>query len=1274
MNLHKLSGYFPKTFKGRIILSYVFFCIILSTVVLTTFFLNRNLTLNTSEELNRLNEKIKINQQLNSAVVASTCFTKNYLTDEKPIHLSDIKETWRNEIDPRLNHIKIYALETSDPLEKKLLDSLHICFANFKTQQNKLIRQASANQGDRTEQLTGLNFIALNKVYIEDVQELEILPSAAHVLSLLQVIESRDEASLKSAIAMLNENSFSNSIWIFLLYFISLSMVMSLAFVFGKEAAISVKKIKTNISEISKGNIPAKVEGGTDDLGDIINYTNTLIENLENVKHFSNEVGKGNFETNYAVFNNEGDLGGSLAGMRESLKKVAEEDKVRNWATTGLAQIGIILRNNTETAEELYFNIISFLVKYMDANQGGIFIINNDEESEPYLELVSCYAYDRKKYVDKRINIGDGLIGQAVLEKEIIYLSDIPQNYLEITSGLGGSTPKSVIIVPLKVNEEVHGVIEIASFHVMEEQHLEFIKKLAESIASTVSGVKVGERTKRLLEQSQKMTEEMRSQEEELRQNMEEMEATQEEMKRLQEESHAQTNIINSIAIVSKTDLKGNITYVNEEFLKWSKYTLEEVMGKNHRFLKSGDQDDKIFEDMWATISSGKIFRGEIKNKAKDGTFYWVDAIIAPILDANGKPKEYMAQRFVINEQKEKEEAIMQSSEDLRAQEEELRQNMEEMQSTQELMEKLQDEMKAQTNIINSIAIVSKTDLKGNITYVNDEFLKWSKYTLEEVMGRNHRFLKSGDQDDKIFEDMWATISSGKIFRGEIKNKAKDGSIYWVDAIIAPILDENGKPKEYMAQRFVINEQKKREEEIQQSAEELRAQEEELRQNMEEMQSTQELMQRLSDEMKAQNSIINSIAIVSKTDIKGNITYVNDEFLKWSKYTLEEVMGRNHRFLKSGDQDDKIFEDMWATISSGRTFRGEIKNKAKDGSIYWVDAIIAPILDENGKPKEYMAQRFVINEQKQKEEAMQQSQEELRAQEEELRQNMEEMEATQEEMQRLSDEMKAQNSIINSIAIVSKTDLKGNITYVNEEFLKWSKYTLEEVMGKNHRFLKSGDQDDKIFEDLWATISSGRTFRGEIKNKAKDGSIYWVDAIIAPVLDDKGKPKEYIAQRFVINEQKQKEEAMQQGQEELQRLQEEIKAQTNISNYAAIVSKTDLKGNITSVNDEFLKWSKYTLEEVIGKNPRFLKTGEQDDKIFDDLWPIISSGKTFRGEIKNKDKDGIIYWVDVIITPVLDENGKPKEYIAHRFVIDGPKEKEERLSKALAGLKILGSN
>jgi methyl-accepting chemotaxis protein len=742
----------------------------------------------------------------------------------------------------------------------------------------------------------------------------------------------------QSHLKMEEGNRYAANIKLFLLILIASVILIAvlISLYISNRISNPINETKLVLDRLSVGEDVETIQvENKDEIGAMVESINSVVTNMNAVKEYVSEVGSGNFDTDITIFNNQGAIYSSLNMMRESLKQTTEDEKKRNWATEGLAKFGDILRGNNDGLEALADNIISGLVKYLNANQGGLFVVNDNNTSDVHLELLACYAWNKKKYLHMRVDQGEGLVGQAWQEADTLYITDVPENFVKISSGLGDANPKSFLIVPLTVNDVTFGVIEIASFTYFEQYHIDFVNKLAESIASTLSTAKTNERTKVLLEQSQQQTEEMRAQEEEMRQNMEEMQATQEEMERkelemtsmvermqqqeeemrqnmeemqatqeemerIQQENQAQNRILDSVAIISKTDLKGNITYVNDEFLKWSKYTKEEVMGKNHRMLKSGDQDDQIFVDMWKTISSGNIFRGEIKNKAKDGSFYWVDAIIAPVLDDSGKPKEYLAQRFVINEQKEKEQ-----------------------------------ETGAQKAILDQICIISKTDLQGNITYVNDEFLKWSKYTKEEVMGKNHRMLKSGDQDDQIFVDMWKTISSGKIFRGEIKNKAKDGSFYWVDAIIAPVLDDKGKPVEYMAQRFVINEQKEKEQET-----------------------------------GAQKAILDQICIISKTDLQGNITYVNDEFLKWSKYTKEEVMGKNHRMLKSGDQDDQIFVDMWKTISSGKIFRGEIKNKAKDGSFYWVDAIVAPVLDDKGKPVEYMAQRFVINEQKEKEEKL----------------------------------------------------------------------------------------------------------------------------------------------------------------------------------------------------------------------------------------------------------------------------------------------------------------
>lgn len=118
-------------------------------------------------------------------------------------------------------------------------------------------------------------------------------------------------------------------------------------------------------------------------------------------------------------------------------------------------------------------------------------------------------------------------------------------------------------------------------------------------------------------------------------------------------------------SIFSVTDEKGNIIYVNDNFVKISQYSQDELLGQNHRILKSGHQPQEVFLDLWKTISDGKVWNGEIKNRAKDGTYYWVDATIVPILGEDKKPKNYAALRNVINNRKELEEKSKKYSENL---------------------------------------------------------------------------------------------------------------------------------------------------------------------------------------------------------------------------------------------------------------------------------------------------------------------------------------------------------------------------------------------------------------------------------------------------------------------------------------------------------------------------------------------------------------------------------------------------------------------------------
>ena len=218
----------------------------------------------------------------------------------------------------------------------------------------------------------------------------------------------------------------------------------------------------------------------------------------------------------------------------EQLKVAQEEEKKRQWANEGLTEVSRLVRDH-EDISELADQILSYTVKFIKANQGSLFVVNRSEENE-YIDLLATYAYDRKKYQEKRVKVGQGLVGQVYLEKKYIYFKKIPQHYVSITSGLGEAPPTVLIIMPFLVNEEVEGILELASFHPLAPHEVDFLEKLGESVAATIRNTRINEKTRTLLIETQQQAEEMRATEEEMRQNMEELTATQEEMQRKEQE------------------------------------------------------------------------------------------------------------------------------------------------------------------------------------------------------------------------------------------------------------------------------------------------------------------------------------------------------------------------------------------------------------------------------------------------------------------------------------------------------------------------------------------------------------------------------------------------------------------------------------------------------------------------------------------------------------------------------------------------------------------
>jgi len=415
---------------------------------------------------------------------------------------------------------------------------------------------------------------------------------------------------------------------------IGLMVIGLIIFLIASNITKPLKKTTEVLRHLARGEINASekldIQSG-DEIEEMAQSVNTLVEGLNRTAEFAKTIGDGNLEAEFIKSGENDVLGNSLLEMRHSLKIAAEEEQKRkiedekqNWATQGLAKFGDILRLHNQDIKQLSFNIMSNLVDYVHANQGGLFILNDNDESDTFYELLGAIAYDRQKVIDSSFRLGEGLVGRCAYEKLTIYMEEVPESYVNITSGLGESNPRSILLVPAILNDEVYGIIELASFQKIEDYQIAFIEKIGESIASTIANAKVSERTNKLLDQSKHQSEELAAQEEEMRQNLEELQATQEEINRLRtEDMNRNEKLIDEIEKHRKTLLKildyvpdkvflkdadGKMLIVNKTVLRVHNMRPEDIIGKSDfDFIEDHDEAQKLWDAEQVIIHSGKV-------------------------------------------------------------------------------------------------------------------------------------------------------------------------------------------------------------------------------------------------------------------------------------------------------------------------------------------------------------------------------------------------------------------------------------------------------------------------------------------------------------------------------------------------------------------------------------------------------------------------------------------------------------------------------------------
>ena len=311
---------------------------------------------------------------------------------------------------------------------------------------------------------------------------------------------------------------------------VQLVVAIALALTYSNALTKVIKEIRTTMSQLADGVFPSPLKvKSSEEIGQTKTAINQFLERMKSATSYAEKLGTGDLNAQYDEQYGGDVLANALIAMQKKLSEADVTQSKINWTNEGTARFNELLKNDGEDLGTLGDKVLKMLVAHIHANQAALYIINSQEKC---FERASTYAYEGTRNQDSKIDLEEGLIGQCAKERETIHLKDVPRNYVKISSGLGGASPREIIIVPLKNDDEVVGVIEIASLEQFKESHVEFVEKIGGSIASFISNRQSADNSKKLLDELKSKTKFLSQQEEHFRQNMEGFQVLQEEMQR----------------------------------------------------------------------------------------------------------------------------------------------------------------------------------------------------------------------------------------------------------------------------------------------------------------------------------------------------------------------------------------------------------------------------------------------------------------------------------------------------------------------------------------------------------------------------------------------------------------------------------------------------------------------------------------------------------------------------------------------------------------------
>ncbi len=346
----------------------------------------------------------------------------------------------------------------------------------------------------------------------------------------------------------------------------------------------------------------------------------------------ANRIGRGDFSVETEHIDSEDKLGNSLLLMLNNLKDTSVRENEQSWIVRGKESVSDVLRQQNNIADLAFKTLVS-LIESTEMVQGAFYLFDDEKQM---LVNIATYAYGRKKYINQEFSIGQGLAGQAAFEKELIYRTEVPDNYISITSGIiGDKKPSSILVTPLISDDKLQGVIELASvYDSIPNKTIMLIQELSGIIAQTLFNLKVNTRTENLLRESQKLANTLKANEEVLRQNAKDMKHTQLELQRSNRNLAAQIEEVergqkrmhslleNASEVISIYDQNGIVIYVSPSVSTILGYEMDEMLGTN-RFERGESILLEAFKELIDNPKNTKTF--EYRYEKKNHGIVWLE-------------------------------------------------------------------------------------------------------------------------------------------------------------------------------------------------------------------------------------------------------------------------------------------------------------------------------------------------------------------------------------------------------------------------------------------------------------------------------------------------------------------------------------------------------------------------------------------------------------------------------------------------------------------------